>query len=120
MDPAGRKPLAFEREEREFVDGIEAPQLARELEAVDDLRLGLEADVLGAQVAVRLDDAAGARALVEELRVALERSLLAIATSHSRPRGRRRDAELAPVLGDLRGEPPRYVSAGIAIGAHAR
>ena len=48
---------AFERQESQRVDGIERAQAARKFQAVDDLRLRLEADVLGAQVAVAFDDA---------------------------------------------------------------
>ena len=45
----------LEAEIGELVRDVENPELPRELEAIDDPRLGLEADVLGPQVAVAFD-----------------------------------------------------------------
>ena len=64
--------LALEREEGELVGGVRDAQVAREGERVDHDRRIEEAHVLGAQVAVALDDAALAHAPVEERGVPLE------------------------------------------------
>src|SRR5690349_14120409 len=59
------EPFALEREKAELVDDVDAAELARSLERVDDLRRGLEADVLGPQVAVTFDDSGFAHARLE-------------------------------------------------------
>src|SRR5690606_8900080 len=58
------EPLALEREEDELLRRVEPAELDRELEAIDDLRVLAEEDVLRPQVAVRVagpaaDDPAG-------------------------------------------------------------
>ena len=84
----GRDPLAggrvaeacaLERQELEFLGAIEDAQVAIELEAVDDRRRIVEEDVLGPQVAVRLDDAAARRARIEPARVRGDKCALRLA-----------------------------------------
>ena len=74
----GRDPLAggrvaeacaFDRQELEFLGAIEDAQVSIELQAVDDRRRIVQEDVLGSQVAVRLDDAAARRARIEPVLV---------------------------------------------------
>ena len=56
--PSGAEPLAFEAQECDLVEWIDSPQARIELEAIDDPHRIAEPDVLGAQVAVSVDDAA--------------------------------------------------------------
>lgn len=48
--------LALQRQERQLIYRIEQPQASLELQAVEDHRLCLQADVFGPKVAVALDD----------------------------------------------------------------
>ena len=100
--PGRTEAFALEREERELVGRIQQAEVARELEAVDDLRLPLEADVLRPQVAVGLDDVPAAYPLVEQCRRAIEKGALPRADGLDH-RGRQpelRRAQLPQILGD--------------------
>jgi hypothetical protein len=55
--PRCAEPFAFEAEERDFVEWIHHSQARIEFQAVDDGDRITETDVLGAQVAVAIDDA---------------------------------------------------------------
>ena len=61
--PCGAEPLAFKAQECDLVEWIDRSQARIELQAVDDPDRIAEPDVLGAQVAVAVDDAARADAL---------------------------------------------------------
>ena len=62
-DAAGAQPLALHRQKRELVDRVETAQFASEFQAIDDSRRGSQTDVLGAKVAMPLDDPAIPEAL---------------------------------------------------------
>ena len=67
--PAGAEPIAFKAQERDLVEWIDGPQARIELEAVDDPHRIAQPDVLGAQVAVPIDDATLANALGQRPRL---------------------------------------------------
>lgn len=64
--PARIEPVAFELEERELRDRIQDPQVVVELEGVDHDGERFEAHVLGAKVAVRIDNPPVGVASVED------------------------------------------------------
>ena len=59
------QPLALERQEGEFVRGVEYAEVAREFQAIDELGFGFETNVLGPQVAVRFDHTPGMNPPIE-------------------------------------------------------
>ena len=61
--PAGAEPIAFKAQERDFIEWIDGPQARVELEAIDDPHRITQPNMLGAQVAVPIDDATLANAL---------------------------------------------------------
>ncbi|MGA2392041.1 MAG: hypothetical protein ABSH03_01670 [Candidatus Lustribacter sp.] len=70
-DFRGIECFALDREESELIHGIERPKLRIEFQAVDDLGIAVQPDVLGPQVSVRFDDAPLSDAPVEQRRVAM-------------------------------------------------
>ena len=68
-DPAGAEHGAFHAQVRHLVEGVDQPQVARELQAVDHHRRVGEADMLGPEVAMALDDAPGSDARRHDLRL---------------------------------------------------
>ena len=54
--PGGAEPLAFDAEERDFVERIDHSQAPIEFQAVDDADGIAEANMFGAQVSVPVDD----------------------------------------------------------------
>ena len=67
--------FAFEVEVGQLVQRVVGPQPCAELQPVDDPYAVVEPDVLGAKVAMGVDDAAGADALGEELAPGLKEPL---------------------------------------------
>ena len=55
--PRRAEPLAFEAEERDFVERIDHSQAGIEFQAVDNADRIAETNVFGAQIAVAIDDA---------------------------------------------------------------
>ena len=56
---------AFDSKERQFVEGVNLTQLGVELETVENRDRLAKADMLGAQIAVAVDDMAGGDALFQ-------------------------------------------------------
>ena len=65
--PGGAQPLAFDAEERDFVEGIDHAQARVEFQAVDDADRIADPNMFGAQVAMAVDDVARSHALGQKL-----------------------------------------------------
>jgi len=72
----GGAPQAFalHREVRQLIDRVEEAEVTVELQTIDDSGLGGEADVLGPEIAVCVDDLPLAGALFEQIAVQFEKS----------------------------------------------
>ena len=65
--PGCAEPFAFDTEEGDFIEGIDHSQPRVEFQAVDDAHWIAEANMLGAQVAVPIDDVPRPHALGQKL-----------------------------------------------------
>jgi hypothetical protein len=74
--PCSAEAVAFEAQECNLIERIDRPQARIEFEAVDDSNWIAEPNVLGAQVAVSVDNAAVAHARGERLSLLGEKSAL--------------------------------------------
>ena len=74
--PAAAQALAFDAQIGDLVERIDGAQAGIELQAVDDGDLVVEPDVLGAQVAVAVDDCARAHAAGDQLAARAKKAAL--------------------------------------------
>jgi len=83
--PCSSEPPAFEAQECNLVERIDRPQARIEFEAVDDSNWVAEPNVLGAQIAVSVDNAAAANARGERLSLLGEKSALDTSNPPDKP-----------------------------------
>jgi hypothetical protein len=74
--PFPTEPGAFETQERDLIERVYRAQAVAEFEAVDDLHAVVEPDMLGAQVAVTVDETPLRDALSKERRALVEKPAL--------------------------------------------
>jgi len=84
--PCGAEPVAFEAQECNLIEWIDRPQARIEFEAIDDPDRIAKPDVLGAQVAVSVDDSAVANALGQHLALMEEKPALDTGDPPDKPR----------------------------------
>ena len=98
----GAEPLAFDAQKGDFVERIDHAQARIELQAIDNPHRVAEADVLGAQIAVAVDDAARAHPRIEKRAAFGQKPALHRIDVTDRP-GRQREAgveENAAIIGE--------------------
>ena len=83
--PCSAEAVAFEAQECNLIEWIDCPQARIEFEAVDDSHWIAEPNVLGAQVAVSVDNAAAANARGERLSLLGEKSALDTSNPPDKP-----------------------------------